>query len=165
MDIELIKPQTQAKLKKPVLIGVGILVILGMGWMIFNATTTPELSTNEFYDRTSGTVVDTYTGASSNGDSTNVIYGIASIENNLPNLVYAEMENLIKQFTTYAYPNEQFSYEKDSLEENKDGVYTFKISSNKRALIIRISATNDEQKKLSWLEISSDKSVIYSYSN
>ncbi len=164
MEIDLIKPQTQAKLKKPVLIGAGVLIILGISWITINAVATPDLSANEFYDRTSGTVVDTYTGASSNGDSTNVIYGLSSIEENLPNSIYNETENLVRRFTTYAYPDAQFSYEKDSLGKDAEDNYSFRISSKKYALTIRFSKTDNEQSSLLWLEVLSDNSIIYNYS-
>ena len=159
MKIELINPETQAKLRKPVLIGTGIIIVLGVGWLIFHKVTTPELTSNEFYDRTSGTVVDTYGGSPSNGDSPNIIYGIESIEDALPDQIYSKIETLSEQFVTYAYPNDQFSYQKDSLKQVED-YYIFEIIASKQKLTLRFASTEDQ---LAWLEILSGDSVVYTY--
>jgi len=160
MDIELIKPETQAKLRKPVLIGVGVLLVIGLIWLITHIVTTSGLSSTEYIDKTSDTVVDTYAGAVN--ENINLVYGIESIEDSLPAQTYSKLETLSEQFVTYAFPNEQFSYKKSSLrEDGEEGFYTIEIESKDRKLKIRF-ASNAEG-VLSQLEILSGKAIIYSY--
>lgn len=159
MNIELIKPETQAKLRKPVLIGAGVVLVLGLGWLITHIVKTAGLSGTEYIDKTSDTIVDTYAGAVTR--SGNLVYGIESIEGDLPALVYSKLETLTEQFVTYAFPNEQFSYKKSSLREEEE-FYVFEIESKTQRLEIRFSGKDEE---LSQLEILSGKSIIYSYYN
>lgn len=158
MNIELIKPETQAKLRKPVLIIVGVALVLGIIWLVTHIVRTSGLSSTEYIDSTSGTVVDTYGGAVV--ESSNLIYGIESIEDDLPPLVYGKLETVARQFVTLAFPNEQFSYKKSSLRQDAEGYYVFEIESSERRLTVRFVNTEDE---LTQLEIISGKSVIYNY--
>ena len=157
MDITLIKPETQAKLRKPVIIGVCIIIILGAIWLVTHIVTTHDLSDTQYIDKISGTVVDTYSGSEVSDER--IIFGIESIEDSLPGPAYGTIETLTGNFITYAYPDEQFSYKKNSLKENDDG-YTLKIASNKRELVIKFYDVDDE---LQQLEIISGDTPIYNY--
>lgn len=155
--IELIKPETQAKLKKPVLITTGVIVVLGLIWLIIHITRTSGLGADEFYDTTSGTVVDTYGQGSV--PTTNIVYGAQQIEEEIPANAYGSMISKLNQFVGVAYPNDQFSYKKNSLKKGPEDTYIFKIKSSKRELRIEFGI-NEEN--LDWLEVFSDKSSVYS---
>lgn len=160
MNIELIKPETQDKLRKPVLIVAGILVIVGIIWLIAHIVSTNGLSSTEYIDKTSDTVVDTYAGAVT--ESGNLIYGIESIEDELPAPTYSKIETLTEQFVTYAFPSKQFSYKRSSLRKNEeDDTYSFDIEAKSQKLKVRFSIADDE---LAELEIISGKTAIYNYS-
>lgn len=158
MNIQLIKPETQAKLRKPVSIGTGILLTIGIGWFIVHAIQTSGLSRTEHIDRVSGTVVDTYSGAVTDGK---VIYGLETIQSDFAMPVYHKLAALSEEFVTFAFPNEQFSYKKSSLRQDAEGTYSFEIESKSQRLEIRFTATDD---KLNYLEILSNKTSIYDYS-
>lgn len=157
MDIQVIKPETQAKLRKPVLAGTGILLILGLGWLIAHAIRTSGLSRTEHIDRISDTVVDTYSGAVTDG---NTIYGLTTLQNNFAMPVYHKLATLSENFVTFAFPNEQFSYKKSSLRQDADGTYSFEIESKSQRLEIRFTTADDQ---LNYLEILSNETSIYDY--
>ncbi len=158
MNIQLIKPETQTKLRKPVLIGTGILLICGVGWFTIHAIQTSGLSRTEHIDRISDTVVDAYSGAATDGK---VIYGLETIQGDFTMPVYHKLATLSEEFVTFAFPNEQFSYKKSSLRQDTEGTYSFEIESKSQRLEIRFTTTDD---KLNYLEILSNKTSIYNYS-
>lgn len=158
MDIQLVKPETQAKLRKPVLVGTGILLVLGSGWFIAHAIRTSELSRTEHIDRISDTVVDTYSGAVADG---NTIYGLTALQNDFAMPVYHKLATLSENFVTFAFPNEQFSYKKSSLRQDAEGTYSFEIESKSQRLEVRFTTAAEQ---LNYLEILSNETSIYDYS-